>query len=417
MESKQILILNAVVYIVTFVVYQLKVKKFTMSSFVLIIYAFSASCAVDLFNSSNYHNRQITVFPFIYLYAGFLLMMYPLKKFSAEKITCHRIKKVLYIDTLSIIVIISIFVNFLFRISSINFSFFSNVESLATNYAESLQKARGYEDLYFSYDKIAQYLSSMFGGLSVFLLGYNLIYLKRKYITMGLFICLLIRIIMTAHSGGRGALFSILLDAVFVFLCFHKSMTKALKKMFLRWVSIFAGIIIIIFLAITIGRSTMYGRDAFVFFGDYAGQSFLNFNAYCLDAGGTREGDRIAQIVRLAVGLPISRNMFERIDKYQHMKIGENTFYTFVGDFTLDFGPIMGFLILIIISMFFIQVVKSRSYHFGHIFLIYILYRIMAFGIIQFPFYGIFQNIVVLIAVVLYFIFNSKTNTVLKKKI
>ena len=77
----------------------------------------------------------------------------------------------------------------------------------------------------------------------------------------------------------------------------------------------------------------------------YYGQSFLNFNNYGLDAGGIRYGDRTANFFKSFLFDDVPHNFVERREKYSHLKIDDYYFYTFVGDFTIDYGPILAVLL------------------------------------------------------------------------
>ena len=52
----------------------------------------------------------------------------------------------------------------------------------------------------------------------------------------------------------------------------------------------------------------------------------------------------------------VPKNYIERRDKYHNLDIDDNVFSTFVGDFTIDFGPVVAFVIFVV---FFVLVARS----------------------------------------------------------
>jgi oligosaccharide repeat unit polymerase len=94
----------------------------------------------------------------------------------------------------------------------------------------------------------------------------------------------------------------------------------------------------------------------------YIGQANLNFNNYGLDAGGIRHGDRTINLLKRVIDpYNTPKNFQERRDKYPDLKMDDNVFYTFVGDFTLDFGPWKTVLIFLIFNMLVVIATRART--------------------------------------------------------
>jgi oligosaccharide repeat unit polymerase len=114
--------------------------------------------------------------------------------------------------------------------------------------------------------------------------------------------------------------------------------------------------------ALTISRfgNSKKGSMASVYF--YGGQENLYFNYYGLDNGGIRYGDRTFPLFKRILGFDnVPKNFMERRDKYPHLKMSDENFYTFVGDFTLDFGPVIATLIFLVFTLFVTIKTKIRN--------------------------------------------------------
>ena len=104
-------------------------------------------------------------------------------------------------------------------------------------------------------------------------------------------------------------------------------------------------------IAITYSRFGEKAAGATGFVTWYVGQGSLYFNNFGLDAGGTRNGDRTINLVKRVIDPSTPKNYVERRDKYPNLKIDDYFFVTFVGDFVIDFGPIIATIIIIVFSI------------------------------------------------------------------
>ena len=93
----------------------------------------------------------------------------------------------------------------------------------------------------------------------------------------------------------------------------------------------------------------------------YIGQGSLYFNNYGLDAGGIRNGDRTMYLVKRVIDPDTPKNFVERREKYHNLKIDDYYFYTFVGDFTIDFGPVPAFIIFVVFNLIVLMLIRPRD--------------------------------------------------------
>ena len=80
-----------------------------------------------------------------------------------------------------------------------------------------------------------------------------------------------------------------------------------------------------------------------------------------MDAGGIRYGDRTLNLFKRLIDPSTPKNFIERRDKYHNLEIDDYYFTTFVGDFCLDFGPIVTVFIFVIFNLWVISQIRPRD--------------------------------------------------------
>ena len=83
----------------------------------------------------------------------------------------------------------------------------------------------------------------------------------------------------------------------------------------------------------------------------YLGQQNLFFNSYGLDNNGIRYGDRTVPLFKRMLGFDgVPNNFHERREKYPNLRINDEVFVGFAGDWVLDFGPYIAPLLFVAFS-------------------------------------------------------------------
>ena len=92
------------------------------------------------------------------------------------------------------------------------------------------------------------------------------------------------------------------------------------------------------------------------------GMENLQFNKYAFDNNGLRYGDRTAPVFKKMLGFSnVPNNFTERRKKYPYLKTDDYSFIGFVGDFCLDYGPLVSFILFVFFSLLFCRKTFSRS--------------------------------------------------------
>ncbi|MDR1055975.1 MAG: oligosaccharide repeat unit polymerase [Prevotellaceae bacterium] len=415
MDNDLLLYLNAALYVGTFFVYQYKKKYFSIGSFVLLFYAITSLIAIDLFRSpfaKEFHD--LTLFPFIYLYIALMMCFSPLLRFKDKKISSIRMPDSNLMNILSVIVIISFMVKFLTEISSFSFdNQFFDPMSLAENYKER-ERVGGPPGLGLS--NALRFLSFLLSDTLLLFLFYNML-MKNRLLSIGIILSLFSYLILSLSNGDRYYVFNLFIDLPFLYLLFRHKLAKKAHRI-VSWSLISVGLILVIAMGtVTMGR---YGNnkqgEAYLIYSleTYAAQNFIFFNNYGLDAGGIRYGDNTANLLKKIAGLNASDDQFEGRIVYSNLKIDNSRFYTFVGDFTLDYGPIVGFLILMLMTVLFSRLlrVNKGEYHFNQIVLLIGLYHICVHGFSLFTYSFWMGNIKLIVLFLLYALLGLKKKIV-----
>lgn len=344
-----------IVWVFTLWRYYLKVKSFNTACFIMFTYVLYAFFSFRVYGTSYpyFDPRPLKVFPFIYLYAALLIGMYPIMKYGEYREVQIERPSIKIINVICFIFIFSTLIHIPTIVSNMSTGLMkllldsSNASAL---YQDSLAMT---EDSGKSISNIASIISNSFTGVGFFLTAYYFtVQNKSKIILWGLIISCFVKMTSGIADGTRGAIIEYLfLSIASVFLFYNKIPSKI--KHYVKVLGVTVTLLLTIpMVLITVGR---FGADRIdplesVYY--YAGIENINFNNYALDDNGIRYGDRVLPLFKRMVGFEnVPRNFFERRAKYPKLYLNDESFSTYVGDFAIDFGPVLGFIFISLISI------------------------------------------------------------------
>jgi len=386
------IILNAILYVATFIIYQYRTKYFGSGSFLLLLYASAATTGILLYNNPLFSLLEeleidVKLFSYLYLYIMLMIVSYPILRLEEKSITSIQRPSYeafyAFCVIMIIIQLISAVINIPAAISNVSLMINDPTYGL-TLYKSSVDSA---QDVGRKGINIIGVLSGLFNEISVLLLLFYFTFEKKNILLFsGLILSAFLLPLVSISTGQRGETVRFIFEVIICFLIFKKFIPpKALKTAKITMICLFI-MIIIPFSLIAFSR---HGQDDLLLYSaeSYIGQPLIKFSSHGLDAGGIRYGDRTATLFKMAVFSDTPRNYFERINKYSHMKMNEANFYTFVGDFTLDYGPVVTVLIFILCTLFFYRRIRLRQGRllFHNVILIYILLYVTCCGIFLYP--------------------------------
>ena len=340
-------------WLLSLIIYLQKRKRFGAGGVIISLYLLFSIMSLLLYNSSFYSFNEITLFPFVYLFFMIRLVLWPILKYDNYKII--EIQKPNNL-VLNIFCVSFIFAS-LIQLPSI-------ISDFQINLLKLLYSSDGGQELYndamsnsFSSGdgniaNLASIVSNAYGNLGILLLFYYLTLKKKnKIILIGLFVSSLISFLINISLGQRGPIVETILSMVVTYYALRSFYSPSINKIIRTFGYSLLISIGIVLIALTNSRfkSNDGGSIASIYF--YSGQENLYFNNFGLDNGGIRYGDRVVPLFKRMIGFEnVPNNFWERREKYRNLYINDEVFIGFIGDFTLDFGPIISIFILIIFT-------------------------------------------------------------------
>lgn len=404
-----------------FIYYQKKRKIFDAGSFILCTYIFYAFCSWRLFNIFDNSFKPIHLLPFIYLFVMLLMATSTVLKFDVTKVKSIQQPNSFYFLVVSLFFVVPSLIHSPSTISHIQEGIFKMIiDTNAGNemYREAIEKSQDSGSGGIS--NLAAIFSSAFYNIGVLFTFYYLTLKDRnKWFSFAMILSMLIGLLVYVSLGQRGGVVLRLLTVVVTYFALKTFYPRKTQKIIRR-----AGIVLVILVSVPIALITIsrFGTKEGGSFNSalhYVGQENLNFNNYGLDDGGIRYGDRTAPLFKKMLGFHnVPNNFWERRDKYPHLKMDDDVFYTFVGDFTIDYGPLIAFILFCIFTPIFISATRIRGgcVIFHQLILIqFVMCVCVQGGMSLFSFSDTAGNLQLIVTAIAYFLFKFDYQTSLNK--
>lgn len=356
-----------------------------LCSFIGIFYYHSTAYKVGL--------NSLSLFPFLFLFVCWLICVSPFNVVEKKQINFEQLfKEIPFIKSILLFISISAYPVFIelcyILISSI---FNGRIFLMAENYDDL---ANGYSDRLFALSKVSEFcfhIGLYFQVISpLLLLLYINVKKKNIFIIGGLIASSLIVPLYSICSGSRTGLvfFALYLTILYLFLYnkINEAINVKLRKVFIIGGSFFVSILIML----TAGRFVLgsnydsddIGGSLYV----YTSESLYNFNTMASQTSKNTYGLYSFTPIEQRLGISPISNISKRRDYLRsRMDISAIWFYTFVGDFCIDFGYLGSFIIIILLSLIFRQLIKGKITLFK-LSLIAVYLYIVSNGIFYFPF-------------------------------
>lgn len=352
-----------ITWILTLIWYQRKNSKIdggTAAIFFYIVYAvFSILTINDPLFSSMFN--PLEVFPYIYLYSMLMLALAPViyNHIHPTKIITPPNSRILTLLAIFIIV------NAVVLIPSIlsdgvsgMFKLFSDETAGKEAYSEMLSHA---DETGKAISNVPSIFFNATSLITIFLLFYFLTTNKKnKWLICGLAFCVCLNVFIPVTHGMRGGTIEALLVIIGAYALFSAYMDKRIVKRIRNMGIIFFCAISLPILAITVSRFGESAGGAGGAVNWYVGQGSLYFNNYALNAGGTRNGERVLNYFKRLTNNDVPHNYVERRDKYHNLELDDNYFSTFVGDFCIDFGPVCAVFIFVFFAIVATRAIRTQ---------------------------------------------------------
>lgn len=332
----------------------LYVKKYSFVPLYIVgIWCVSSFFAVLFQFAFDVKYERISILPYAFLFICFCISILPIVK-------CHQKME----D--SIPCVPSGFLDkliWIFILASI-IPFYENLRYVISSYGaiDTSGLADAYDDKMYgdglkvtwlsTLGMIGNSLDGVFIQLLVFIPFYFFTRNKiNKYLLFFSFLPVFNHILFQFASSGRAFATQFILNAIFLILLFRKQIPSArfkrLKLVLLVVIPCF--FILLSILTLARGNSSNKGEDTSIVVGFYVAKSHLDFNESLWDIRKHTEGDNSFGFVKNLIGLdvPVDKNAYWN---YSKTGIIPSLFYTYIGDWYMDFGPFFTIVLLFIWS-------------------------------------------------------------------
>ena len=220
---------------------------------------------------------------------------------------------------------------------------------------------------------------------------------KNKLAIAGVIVVVAVCVLRSILSSGRTALFNLIVHTSVIIVIYIPLFKKYERKKILKYFFLIIGIAGVFFSVITIARSNKYTEKESnyslpLFISRYAGEGFLNYNNFAFEANETLGGVMTFNSFQEMIGLnppKITREYLYGIAS-QKTRIPQNVFYTYIGVFVIDIGPIWTAVFLMLVTFIVHSLIpKNASFIPIHsIFLLVCYLKVLEFGIIGYCYTG-----------------------------
>lgn len=414
------LILYLLAWVITLIIIIKRKRSFGAGALIVSTYVFYAVCSLLLYSHpmSVGEYGTMSFFPFVYLFLILLLFLQPVIRYNENNTICQP--SPFLINRFIVLYIFSALFTLPYTLSHIQ----EGIMLILTTTEGGAELYNQSKDGVADHSMLMGLISAVFNILSdfgVLLLYYYLTLRKRNILLLvGLFISPFISILYSLSSGLRTEATMKLFVIITTFFLLRPNIDPILRKKISAFGVVFVGFALLVMTALTFSRFSNFTGGVSYEVERYIGEANLNFNEYCLDAGGIRHGDRTAnQFKKMLFFDDVPKDLMETRAKYQNMKIDDASFVTFVGDFALDYGPFMGALILVVFSVIMIKstrVPTNRPIKFHQLILIYLVMSISVQGGMYLFYYSYQQNYVLIAYFLTYWLFKWDSENQVRKK-
>lgn len=358
--------INAIAYIIPLILYYKKKRQIDIGFLFYMIFAVSAIGSFWYYSQEDvdlyYPNIELSAFIYLWLMINFCLL--PLYQTNLRKITYIDDRGIApLLDGLSIMFVVLSLLPIVSLLSKVSLSMFVG-NDLGRMYESDADKSA----LYFSgISKYCFALIRRFEDILIILFFYQLSKAKKNWtlinamwLPIGLFV------LFKVASGSRGGVMSTFI-AFFAMALFLRNTFELKTFAYIRKIGlVFTSFIILVVSAISISRfffsvsaaSSKATLDRWI--SQYLGEGMVRFNDTIWNNDILMNGDQNIIFLKHLLGFDVIEN-YDTFMMFYEAKLGlpVNVFYTFVGDWVLDFGIIGTIVVAVLFYILFKKLLSS----------------------------------------------------------
>ena len=367
MENRELLFLNFLFYLFTFIFYFLKKRRFDLGFVCLFMFMLSSLGSVIYysFDMVPFYYPNIQMLPLSYLFILTMLCFYPFLSFDMKNI--RRFDSYGYDDILTVFALIfsvcsiPVFCNLMINMATLSFSGDVLNSMYESNEDNANQVFAPWARPFFS-------VIRRFYDLIVLLLCYFLIRKDKKHVNsilLGLILSLFSFFLYAFQSGSRGGLIMNLIVAVGYFMIFFELFSDTVKKRIkivgVAVVSVLAlGLSAISISRFTSGATSSSDMMISQWISQYLGEGMIRFADVLWPVDEQLNGDKNFSYIKSFVGFDeIEDNENANLVYENRIGVPTSVFYTLVGSFYLDFNVMGTIFVCLLIFLFLSLICKN----------------------------------------------------------
>jgi len=403
------LVLFIVLWGVTFVLNQRKKKYFGASSTILMLYLLISIFSFISYSFYTTNKPTLHIIPFLYLYTCIMIACTPILKYNEAHVEKVGHPNFFFLNVFTFIYLICAFI----QIPGIIKNLYTGIILILTQVDAGIEL---YQETHESVRNVSQggisnlfsIIFNTFSDAIIIILFYSIVYQpSKKLINTLLFICVAIQILNSISHGARTETTLKMLSFIMAWVTMRKFMSHKQNKLFLLYGGIVLGLVFALIAAVSFSRFGERNGGIQIGTVGYLGQGNINFNAYVFNEHEIRHGDRTANTFKYMLGFDVPNGIRATREKYSYMGIDDSVFYTFVGDFVLDYGVIATPFIFICFSLIFCSITKIKNgiIEFHQLIALYFCICIVTHGSFYLFSYSFLDNLKIIAFSLLYIFF------------
>lgn len=418
-NGNEILAMNIVLWVLTLIIFFKKRHSIDSAIFLISTFTIYAICSLLTYNFkySLFHGKELSIWPLLYLYAMIMYTMSPVLRFNIKKIEYFPNPPYKLIDILTWAFILCIIIKLPSDIMHLRTGLIAVLSDAGGElYSKVMNQSQSGSGAYLIASLPSIYVNTTM-EIMFLIAFYNLFKKRKKKLTVVLFLSFTVLPLGSIANGQRGGAFDVLIMALGTYFLFLPIIESKVKRVVTKIGIVVVILFLIPIIALTNSRfgSRVGSSEQSVY--SYMGQQNLNFDIYAFDNNGIRYGDRVFPLFKKMVGFEnVPNDFWERRVKYPNLKINDEVFIGYIGDFLLDFGPVVSTLLFIIFTTINLKLlqIKDRRCQFHKLLVIQFLLTLgLQGGLKLYPFADTYAlKIFTFSLLYIYLIINQKTSNI-----
>lgn len=244
----------------------------------------------------------------------------------------------------------------------------------------------------------------------VFLFFFYYLTLKKRHLWMIALMgfCLLMKTVYALSLGQRTEVTMCIFNVIAAYIIVKPMLSERITHIVRTTLIILAIAIALPFMALSLSRfgEREGGVGAGLIY--YVGEAPYYFNDYAFESAGGRHGDRTCNYFKHMLGMKVPYGVTGVRSAYPNLKMHDNIFSTFVGDFVIDFGILQAFIIFVIFSVIFKRLTRTNAPNkipFHRLILVYFAASVCLQGGMYLFSYAFAENLTILAILFTYCVF------------